>query len=151
MRQAMDQTDEIQYDQIAAVGEYTVPSGPDFDDHFLVIVYRSEEWIAIPAQTALPIIPQIETAIGVKIQWGLANVTDAASRVMFPAGLAERPLLNFSRSKFGIRKLFKLIRSFGVDEIHSHLTDEVSQYIRRLADSEAPHNRRHSPSNSSAR
>ena len=67
-----------------------------------------------------------------KMRWGLANVVDAASRIMYPAELAEHPLLRFSRSKFGIRKLFKLIRDFGVDEIHSHLTDEVNEYVRRL-------------------
>ena len=122
----------VEYGQVAVVGEYTTPTGPEFDDHFLVIVYRSGIHFAIPSQEAEVIIPKLEHAIGASVKYGLCNITDAASRIIFPPSLAEHPLLVFSYTPFSIRKLWKMIREFGLDEIHSNLTDEVKHYISTL-------------------
>lgn len=120
----------IDWNETAIVGEFTTPGGPFFDDHFLVVVFRSGQLLELPAERTDEIIPLIEKATGAKIQFGLCNVTDAASRIIFPSALAEHPVFEFYQARTGFREVLRTIKRFGVTEISKRLTREVANYIR---------------------
>jgi hypothetical protein len=122
------------WESVAIVGEYTVPSGPYLDDHFLVLVFRSGETVEYPSEKARKVIPALEEVMGVKLEFGLCNITDAASRIMFPTALAEHPIFEFHESAGGIGSLLKVIRHFGVTEISKRFTKEVEDYIQSLGE-----------------
>ena len=116
---------------VTIVGEYTTPSGPFADDHFLVVVLRSGEIVEMTAGTeeSVKAVAALERQTGAKVAFGLANRTDAASRVIYPPALAEKPLFDFVVGPRGFAGLLKRIRDFGVEEITGVLTDEVKAYV----------------------
>jgi hypothetical protein len=129
----MDESlDSLDWKAVAIVGEYTVPSGPYFDDHFLVIVTSSRKFAEIPSRMADEWIPALEGTIGMKISWGLCNRTDCASRVIFPPALAEHPVYEFSESPTGFWDFLKPGRHLGVTEMTKRLTKELEDYLQSL-------------------
>jgi hypothetical protein len=123
--------DAIDWKSVAVIGEYTVPAGPYFEDHFLVIVFRSGQITEYSWAKAREIIPGLQDALRFEIVSRLCNVTKTASRIIFPAEMSERPVFDFYQSKWGVRKLLRAIRHFGVTEISKRLTWEVEDYLRR--------------------
>jgi hypothetical protein len=123
----------IDLKSVAIVGEYTTPSGPYFDDHFLVVVLRSGKVLEYASSKAIDrMIPDLERAIGAKIEFRLCNRTDAASRVLFPSLFAEHPLFEFGEAPKGFFQFLKTIRNFGLTDISMRLTNELGEYIRSL-------------------
>ena len=118
----------IDWKAVAIVGELTTPSGPYFDDHFLVLVNDSRMIAEIPSQFADESVRHLEDAIGLKMAWGLCHRTDAASRIVFPAALAERPLFEFSEPPHGWDILKKLFRPEAW-KLRKRLTKEVEDYL----------------------
>src|SRR5580658_444171 len=126
------ETESIDWESTVIVGEYTVPSGPYFDDHFLVIVLRSGRMLECTVGNAKNVISDLERAVGTKIVFQLCNRTDATSRVLYPSAFAEHPLFDFYREPNGFYRFFKAVRYFGVTEISKRLTRELAEYIRSL-------------------
>jgi hypothetical protein len=122
-------------ESVAVVGEYTTPSGPVADDHFLAIVLRSGEIVelTVGAEGTANAVAALEQRIGARIEFALANCTDAASRIIYPAALAERPLFDFVVGPSGFMGLLKRIRDFGMQEITGVLTEEVKAYLASSA------------------
>ena len=117
-------------DPVTIVGEYTTPSGPYFDDHFLVIILRSGKMLEYPSQKSECAIPILENILGIKINFRLSNRTDAASRVLFPIAFAEHPLFDFKTEIKGFHNLLKIIRHLGATEISMQITKELEEYLR---------------------
>jgi hypothetical protein len=129
----MDQSlESIDWKCVAVAGEFTVPSGPYFDDHFLVLVTNSRMIAEIPSHVADQWIPALEKATGTKVVWGLCNRTDCASRIIFPSALAEHPVFDFFSPPAGMWKFLKGLRHSGMREITKRLTKEVEDYIQSL-------------------
>jgi hypothetical protein len=116
---------------IAVVGEYTTNTGPFFDDYFLVVVFHSGKFIEVPTDKANDVIDRLEKAIGEKIVFGLANITDFASRVIYPSQLKGRPLFDFSFPPSDFRSRLKRIMSLNDGYVTGQLTEEVKNYISK--------------------
>lgn len=124
--------DSKDWNSVAVVGEYTTPSGPIDDDHFLVIVLRSGNMFLYPTNKIEHLLPPLEKVIGMKVEYGLCNVTDFASRVMFPLTLAGHQLFEFKRTGRGLWEWLKIIRNFGIAEMSTELTQEIKTHLKSL-------------------
>jgi len=124
--------ESIDWNSVAVVGEHTTPTGPFADDHFLVIVLRSAEVFLCSSDKADHLLPPLEQAIGMKVEYGLCNITDYASRVIFPRTLAEHPLFDITRAEQGVLGMVKLILQFGIAHFSTDLTQEIKAYLKRL-------------------
>jgi hypothetical protein len=124
----------IDWKSIAVVGEYTTSSGPYFDDHFLVLISQDGEIMEFPTQELTDSLKiEIERALGIQMEYGLCNVAQEASRVIFPPNFLEHPLFQFSLHVPGsLGEFAKSLGRFG-DQIDKRLTDEIQAYLRGLA------------------
>ncbi len=120
----------IDWSQIAILGELTTQGGPFFDDHFLIVVFRSGEILEIPTSEAAQYIPMIENATGFRACFGLCDTTDFMSRIIFPGSLAGHPLFDFCRTERSIRTMLRRIKRLGVAEVSKRFTQEVSEYMK---------------------
>jgi len=123
----------IDWKSVVLVGEFTTNIGPFRDDYFLVVVFRSGEIGEWPLAETGALVPNLEKSIGVKVDFGLSNVTTLASRVIFPAKLAGHSLFEFCPTSKESRTLPTGLRFLGVKEISKKYTDEVEAYLRSLS------------------
>ena len=114
---------------VAIIGEYTVPSGPTIDDHFLVVILRSGSLLEYPIGKAVQVAASLESALSIKIEYHLCNVANSASRIMFPPSLEDHPLFSFTGSVSGWNGVFRALLSFGVTEVTARPTKEVMDYL----------------------
>lgn len=117
---------------IALIGEYTVPSGPAFDDHFLVVILQDGRTIEYPTEKIGEIISELQHVTKSRIELSLCNSTKAASRVIFPPELAGRKLYAFRETPLGLAGLLQAVFRFGVTEVSMQLTPEVEDYMSEL-------------------
>ena len=81
---------------VAVVGEFTTSEGPFIDDWFLVFVPRSgDRWFAasVYADGTSELLAHLSTILGCALPLALANSARRANRIIWPAALADRPLL----------------------------------------------------------
>src|SRR5476649_2469445 len=98
---------EIDYDEIVIVGEYTNQNGPFTDDHFLALLFRDGRYREIPLFTpAEPVLAELEAKRGIVFKAGLTFSTDFASRIFYPDSLKGKPLLEF-RERREFRNIFQ--------------------------------------------
>jgi hypothetical protein len=114
--------------ELAIIGEYTTDSGPFMDDHFLAFILNSGNIIDCPISLAKEIVSDLEKE-NVSIDFKLCNNTGLSSRVIYPKSLLDRPLFKYKSAPRGLRRLLMNIKRFGVSEVTSDLTNEVSEYL----------------------
>ncbi len=89
---------ELKVSEIRVIGECTTPQGPFDDDYFLVFVTGPDRFFRAPVscldseQTLNRLLKNLD---GSHIQFGLANITQLASRVIWPPSLADQELFEF--------------------------------------------------------
>ena len=88
--------------EIKLVGEFTTPGGPIFDYFYVFIVGEPPRMYQIPMEALEALgwekfFEDLGQALGGAIKHSLANSTEFASCVMWPAARAGQPLLEFSR------------------------------------------------------
>lgn len=88
---------------IALIGEYTVPSGPAFDDHFLVVILQDERTSEYPTEKIGEIISELQHVTKSRIELSLCNSTKAASRVIFPPRISGAQALRLQGNALGAR------------------------------------------------
>lgn len=113
---------------IALIGEYTTSDGPGLDDHFLVVIdSEGNEHTFRP--TELPeILAWLKDTATAGLDTKLHATTSEASRIIFPARLAERELYKFSHHP----PKSWLLRMLFVRSIQREYTDEVKRHLSGL-------------------
>ena len=90
----------VSLSEIAVIGEFTTDGGPFGDDYFLVFVSRTRDcWYeaSFYAKGRDELLDQLSAALGDRLQLGLANSANFASRIIWPPAFADRPLFSFTR------------------------------------------------------
>ena len=120
-------------DPVVLVGEYTLPSGPSFDNYSIVIVHKSGKISEFGVDEVASIILQLETIINIQLKFGLCNSIKLASRVVFPPELEGHQLLKFEEPAFSLKEFFETVARFGLKRITIELTHEVNAYIQHCS------------------
>lgn len=125
---------EIDWTKVAVFGECT--TSPDPDGRFLVVVMRDGPVHSWPsAQCEQSVVPLVERATGVKVEYVGHFGMLPASRVMFPVGLVDQPLLDFCPAP-GKGRVAWTMEPFREHAVLTHgigLSDEVEAYLQALA------------------
>ena len=97
---------------VRIIGESTNESGPFFDDYFFCFATGPEMWFqaSFYARGRDAFLEELSRTLGCKISAGLCHSTGFASRVIWPASLAEQPMFQFNNqpTKSLIGRLFRL-------------------------------------------
>lgn len=132
----------VEVADLLAVGELSTPHGPYADDLLVVLVRRDGSWLELPfeADGLDELFAQLGRRLGTPLALGLCNRVDWASRVMWPAHLAETPLFVITEAPPGPGLLARVAaRFFGRVELR--LADAVSALaarVEQVSDSGAP-------------
>ena len=130
----MAATLEVDWTKLAVFGECT--TSPDPDGRFLVVVMRDGRVHSWPsAQCEQSVAPLVERATGAKVEYAGHFGMLPASRVMFPVGLVDQPLLDFCPVP-GKGRVAWTMEPFREHEVLTHgigLSDEVEAYLQALA------------------
>ncbi len=120
---------KTQFSDIVAFGEYTTDNGPFIDDWFMVFVSKDLEWVEASNFCA----GRDEVRSRLAELWGqdglhekLWGSTDFASRVIWPAALAEQPLFVWTPRP---QSLWEKIKSCGIVLLDKDLTPCVRHYL----------------------
>lgn len=120
--------------ELAVIGEFTTDNGPYIDDWFLVFVPRGGgQWFeaSVYAEGAEAFRDQLSAVLGCSIRGSLFASTDFASRILWPAILADRPLFTFrpvTASSF-----LRRIKLSILPEVSFSLSPDVLSAIERTA------------------
>jgi len=130
----MTPTHEILSKKPAIVAELVTADGPSLDDHFLVIVDEGGRIAEIATDDIRlrGIAQEIEQMLGITIEFGLANRTDFASRVIYPEHLRNRPLFTLAEKARGVRAIADWVRRFGAVERSVEFTSDAKDYLNAL-------------------
>ena len=130
----MTPTYEILSKKPAIVAELVTADGPSLDDHFLVIVDEGGRIAEIATDDIRlrGIAQEIEQMLGITIEFGLANRTDFASRVIYPEHLRNRPLFTLAEKARGVRAIVDWVRRFGAVERSVEFTSDAKDYLNAL-------------------
>ncbi len=82
---------------IRLIGEYTDTSGPLADDYFLCFAVDAAGWWRAPFDShgAAEVLTGLSDRLQTHLQMGLANSTDYASRILWPADLTGQAMFTF--------------------------------------------------------
>jgi len=96
---------DIPVTAVAIIGEYTNEDGPFADDHFLVIVTRAGQCIETAVDSMGPdALVLLGALLGQELSTSLDGQTTFNSRVLWPAQIADKPLMSFTQqSLFTVR------------------------------------------------
>ena len=121
---------KIQITDIVTFGEYTTDNGPHIDDWFMVFVSKDLEWVEASNYCA----GRDEVRSALASRWeqdslygSLWGRTDFASRVIWPADLAEQPLFEFTQHP---QNLCQKIKSLGIAIVDKDLTFAVRNHLQ---------------------
>ena len=92
---------ELDVDEIAAIGEYTLAVWPGQDDYFEVFVTRNGIWHSVPVGIGawIEVHSRIEHWLGGSIEPILTRSTRWAHVILWPGELTGRPLFEDTRHK----------------------------------------------------
>lgn len=123
---------KIPVTDIIAFGEYTTDNGPFIDDWFMVFVTKNLDWVE--ASNFCADCEEVRSKLAEL--WGqnslhgkLWGSTDFASRVIWPAALAEQPLFVWTPRP---QSLWQRIKSCGIAILDKNLTPSVSNHLQRV-------------------
>lgn len=110
------------------LAEYTTDSGPFLDDHFIVLVSSNKDFFEFSTKNKniQDLIKQVEEKKNGEIKLKLCNVTNFDSQIMYPEFLSGKSFYDFKKSKLSI---FDYIKSFGIGNVDSKLSQEVLNYL----------------------
>ena len=112
------------------IAEWTNDHGPFGDDYYYVFVAgRPSRLFESPMYSNPQIINEIGRLLGTRIEVGLANRTDFASRIIWPKELEGRPFFDFSKVSRGTG-LWNRLKDHWKPLVHAELTEEVLQYTK---------------------
>jgi hypothetical protein len=119
---------ELNVSELAVVGEFTVDAFSD--DYFLVFVARDgscfqSSFYATGRDLALETLSE---SLGLPLACGLCNSVELRSRVMWPASLADSPLLEEEPAP-PTRLLDRARRAFGLGSSEVPLSDAVLSHL----------------------
>lgn len=118
---------------LLAVGELSTPHGPHADDLLVVFVRRDQSWVELPfdADGVDALLGELGQRLGAELALGLCHRVDWASRVMWPARLAETPLFVITEVPPGPGVLARLRARF-VGTVNLRLADAVRALAARV-------------------
>jgi hypothetical protein len=124
---------QIDPTNIAVVGEYTTASGPYDEDYFLVIIERDGRTTELPVAGVTPADHTwLEAALGLTIDFQLANRTDFTSRIIFPEELRGQPLFRFEKEKLTLTSFWRSLKLMGPwGYVRHSLMEDVERYLRK--------------------
>lgn len=115
------------------IAEWTDDHGPWCDDYFYAFVAgRPAKPFESPMYANPGFTEEIGSVLGARIEAGLVNSTDFASRIIWPKELEGRPFFAYSRVTRGAG-LWNRLKARCIPLLHSELTEEVLQYAKTRA------------------
>lgn len=116
---------------MAIVGEYTLYGGPIDDDHFLIIVFQDGTTLELDSGKAVDLLPQLESTLGIKIEFKLCNITIPDSRIIYPIELQDHPVFEYdgASEKSGNLHFLNPLKFFHTTKITAKPTQEVISFI----------------------
>lgn len=123
----------IESDDILLLAEYTTADGPAADDYFLVVITRDGEVheTSIGGPETNDLLLKFSGALRSEFRLNLYNRSDAASRVLYPPNVSERPLFRIQQVKINRSKIGRLLgmrRSIDLWEIDPAVHAEAQQW-----------------------
>jgi len=89
---------EVAVADLRVIGEYTTPLGPLTEDYFVVFLAGPDRIFHAPvsSQGCDVVLAELSKDLGEgEIQFGLANITELESRVMWPTALIDKKLFEY--------------------------------------------------------
>ena len=140
----------VTLDRIVVIGEYTTSEGPFVPDYFSIIIDDTETWHMLPHGAAgyQEAFDRIAKLFETNWSYGLANITDYASRVMWPGILENKPAFRFDLCPAAgwLSKLWgpeyaislscpvrAYLKSLAAKRPHEHLEDRLPAEIQAAA------------------
>ena len=102
-RRPSGDTLSVSISDVAVVGEFTTPDGPGVDWYLVLVLRGSDHWhqFSMYAEGTETLCDKFSKFWNSRVQVGLANRTDLASRIMWPPELVGRPLFVFAPFREG--------------------------------------------------